>query len=111
MPSNSPFVDSIKSEAVKWLFIAVIAFISAGGFAIAKDKFYTKSEVDLKDYVLDKKIDRVADTLESEGFIQRSHIIELNKIQNENIVDKLEEIGADVKELGADVKDLQQKVR
>ena len=91
--------SSLQQEAVKWLFIAVIALIGAGGVAMAKDKFYTKSEVDVKDQVIKDEMDRSCMEMRSESAIQRSHIMELNKIQNENILDKLNEISTDVKEL------------
>lgn len=96
MPSNSPFLEQFKSESVRWLFIAMIALISAGGLAIAKDKFYTKAEVDAKDAAIEEAMDDACKTMQSEAEVQRSHIIELQKIQNENIVDKLEEIGEDI---------------
>lgn len=88
MSVKSILENSAAQQAARVAILVLIGLLSAGAMGLAKDVFYTKDEVD-------QKINDVRSFTE----IERGHMMEIQRIQNKNIIKKLDEIGADVKKL------------
>jgi hypothetical protein len=82
MPASST-QEAIQGQLVKWGFVAIIGLVGAGLLSLANRNVYSKEQVDSK--------------FEYHNEVQR--------LQNQRVLDKLEVITDDVAEIKEQVKD------
>lgn len=88
--TNSPVQKEFQSQLVKWGFWALVALCGSGLVAVANRNVYSKAEVDERD---------------SQVRIELRHYQELQLLQHDQVVSKIDDLKTTLDEVRRDVKE------